>query len=350
MNVLRLALARQNEGRPPVWLMRQAGRYHSHYQAIKKKHSFIELCKNPKLACEVTMGPIRDFDFDAAILFSDILFPLEAMGMGLAYEVGPKLEWHLREPEDLVGLSGGKSDSKSLIKKLEFQADAMRAIRKELPREKGLIGFVGAPLTLFFYAVEGSHQGDLASAKIGMRDGRYLGFCDKLVPLLAENMILQAKAGADAIALFDTCGGDVDPKTYRDLVIPTLKGTIASFRAQCPDTPIIYYSKRTTSDYWIHLKELPIQCMGIDWNHPIEDVLKAWSGSFAIQGNVDPHWLLLDPSELEQRLRSTFERVRSLPREYLKGWVCGLGHGVLKETPEENVRLFVRLQREIFSK
>src|SRR4051812_18158990 len=122
MNLFEAALKKQNDSRPPVWFMRQAGRYHSHYQKLKERHSFLEICKIPEVACEATMGPIRDFDFDAAILFSDLLFPLEAMGMDLTYEVGPKLGWHLKTHDDLRRLEGGAK----LAAKLQFQGDAMK--------------------------------------------------------------------------------------------------------------------------------------------------------------------------------------------------------------------------------
>ena len=137
-NLFLNTLNRKNSGRPPVWFMRQAGRYHAHYQALRKEHSFMELCKNPKLACETTMGPILAFDFDAAILFSDLLFPLEVMGMGLSYEdTGPQLNWYLRELSDLKRLRSGDQE----LEQLSFQAEAIRLIRKELSTNKGLLGF-----------------------------------------------------------------------------------------------------------------------------------------------------------------------------------------------------------------
>src|SRR5579884_3669814 len=147
MNLFQKTLRNENSGRPPVWFMRQAGRYHSHYQKLRARHSFMELCRKPEVAAEVTFGPIQDFGFDAAILFSDLLFPLEAMGTGLRYDPGPKLDRHLRSPEDLKNLKGGAA----LASHMGFQAEAMKLIRAALPAEKGLLGFVGGPLTLFCY-------------------------------------------------------------------------------------------------------------------------------------------------------------------------------------------------------
>lgn len=344
-SLFRAALKRQNNARPPVWFMRQAGRYHSHYQEMKKRYSFIELCKIPEAACETTMGPIRDFDFDAAILFSDLLFPLEAMGMGLAYDPGPKLGWYLRERSDLARLQGGRE----LASHMSFQADAMRLIRAALPEEKGLLGFVGGPLTLFFYAAAGSHHGDLTSAHEGMKDGRYEGFLEKLLDLLAENMALQARAGADTIAVLDTCGGEVELSTYREKVVPALDALLSRFKRLCPDTPVTYYSKGTGPAYWEELTCLPIGCIGFDWRQSLKEALLRYGNHWAIQGNIDPEWLFLDPVELEKRLRESFGVIRALPSSARQGWISGLGHGVIQKTPESSVRLFLRLQKEIFA-
>ncbi len=345
MNLFQAAMRRMNDTqRPPVWFMRQAGRYHSHYQALRKEHSFVELCKTPQVACEATLGPVEDFGFDAGILFSDLLFPLEAMGMGLSYNEGPALSWHLKTNAQLAQLRGGVE----LAQHMNFQGDAMKLIRAALPKDKGLLGFVGGPLTLFFYAVEGSHKGDLADARAGLSDGRFEGFCDLLCELLAENMAIQARNGADTIAILDTCGGEVDPMQFKTLIVPQLKRVIELFHRRCPDFPITYYSKKTDSEYWKSLVELPISVLGIDWNHSLPEVLKNWSDRFAIQGNVDPEWLFLPAEELEARLFKVFESVRELPAKLRRGWICGLGHGVLPKTPESNVRLFLRMEREIF--
>jgi uroporphyrinogen decarboxylase len=345
MNLFQAAIRRQNEGRPPVWFMRQAGRYHSHYQNLKKTHSFMDLCKKPELACETTMGPIRDFDFDAAILFSDLLFPLEVMGMGLDYAPGPKLEWHLRTREDLKRLDSGGA---KLAQKLQYQGDAMRLIRKELDSSKGLLGFVGGPLTLFCYAVEGSHSGGLDSAREGLSDGRFEGFNDKLLDLLAENMALQARGGSDTVAVLDTCAGEFDPGIFKNKVIPALQKLFERFNKLCPGVPIAYYSKGTGPEHWKSLAGLPIAYLGVDWKHDIATVLSEWGSRWAIQGNIDPDWMLLDGKDLEPKLREVFSRVKALPSSARRGWICGLGHGILQKTPESNVRLFLKIQREMF--
>jgi uroporphyrinogen decarboxylase len=326
--------------------MRQAGRYHSHYQALRARYSFIELCKKPDVAAEVAMGPIQDFDFDAAILFSDLLFPLEAMGMGLDYPQGPELAWHIETLKDVDRLNGDPS----AIEMLSFQAEAIRLTRRRLDPTKGMIGFVGGPLTLFFYAVEGSHAGALKSAKAGMTDGRYAAFCEKLIPLLARNIAMQAEAGPDCVAVLDTCGGELDSKQFGALAVPMIKRVIDEARKLAPGCRILYYSKNTGPDHWDELKKCPIQAMGVDWKNPMAPVLTGYSDQWALQGNFDPNLLFLEPKPFEKAVREFFEPIARLSAEHRRGWICGLGHGVLPKTPEANVRAFLRVQREVFGK
>lgn len=345
MNLFQKAILRRNGDRPPVWFMRQAGRYHSHYQELKKQHSFMDLCKRPDLACETTLGPVRDFGFDAAILFSDLLFPLEVMGMGLEYSPGPKLGWHLKEPGDIARLTGGKEKAREL----SFQVEALRMIRQRLAADRGLLGFVGGPVTLYCYAVDGTHSGGLESSRAGFHDGRYDGFCDRLLELLAHNMAMQSNAGADCVAVLDTCAGEFDPETYRARIVPVLEELFRRFHGLCPGAPIAYYSKGTGPEHWKALESLPITYKGVDWHHPLDQVLRDWGERWAIQGNIDPHWLLeLETAELEKRVRKVFESVLALPSRARRGWICGLGHGVLQHTPEAHVRKVLSLQKEMF--
>lgn len=340
---LSAALHRRNDGRPPVWMMRQAGRYHSHYQSLKRYNDFISLCREPQLAAETALGPIHDFNFDAAILFSDLLFPLEAMGMGLVYDPGPKLDFHLRALTDVEKLRGGAE----LATRLQFQADALRLTRQRLRADKGLIGFVGGPFTLYVYAAAGSHE-KAEQAVAGLTNGIYDAFNAKLLDLLAANMALQSGAGAECIALLDTAAGEIDAVTYGRHVVPVLADLLARFRKLDATTPVLYYSRGTGPEYWDQLTDLPIQGLGIDWRQDLAATLERYAQRWAIQGNVDPEWLHLPAAELEHRLREYFARIRALPPALRRGWICGLGHGVLQRTPEANVRRFVALQREIF--
>ncbi|MGC4029468.1 MAG: uroporphyrinogen decarboxylase family protein [Steroidobacteraceae bacterium] len=337
------ALNRRNTGRPPVWFMRQAGRYHSHYQQLKRSAEFMELCKNPQLAAETAMGPIEDFGFDAAILFSDLLFPLEAMGMGLTYDPGPKLAFHLRSAADAERLAGGAA----LADRLRFQAEAVKLTRARLGADKELIGFVGGPFTLYVYAAAGSHE-KAAAALPGLANGIYETFNRKLLDLLAHNMALQSAAGAGNIALFDTAAGEIDAATYGRHVVPVLAELLARFRKLDPATPVTYYSRGTGPAHWDLLQELPFQCLGIDWRHDMPQMLARYGHRWTLQGNVDPEWLLLPGDELERRLRAWFAPLAALPAAARRGWICGLGHGVLQQTPEANVHRFLDIQREIF--
>jgi len=341
--LLSAALNRRNTGRPPVWMMRQAGRYHSHYQMLKRHNEFLALCKDPRLAAETALGPVHEFNFDAAILFSDLLFPLEAMGMGLTYEPGPKLAFHVQSPADVQRLSGGAERAQFM----EFQAAALRLTRARLRADKGLIGFVGGPWTLYVYAAAGSHE-KAAAAMGGLANGVYAAFNDRLLDLLAHNMALQSRAGADNIALFDTAAGEIDAADYGRHVVPVLGELLAKFRQLDPHTPVTYYSRGTGPAHWNQLKGLPFQCLGVDWRHDLATVLADYGDRWCIQGNVDPEWLHLPYADLEARLTDWFTRIRALPAGLRRGWICGLGHGVLQRTPELNVRRFVTLQREIF--
>ena len=319
---LSAAIARRNTGRPPVWFMRQAGRYHSHYQSLKRYADFITLCKDPAFAAETALGPVHDFNFDAAILFSDLLFPLEVMGMGLRYDPGPKLDFHLQTVADLERLTGGA--------------------------DKGLIGFVGGPFTLYVYAVAGSHEA-AAQALPGLTNGLYAGFNDKLLDLLAQNMADQAKGGAECVAVLDTAAGELGSEDFATHVVPVLRTLLEKFRALDPVTAVTYYSRGTGPLHWDKLAGLPIQCLGVDWKHDLVDVLQRYGPSYCIQGNVDPDWLLLPAAELEARLRAVFASVLALPAKLRAGWICGLGHGVLQKTPESNVHLFLKVQRAMFA-
>jgi uroporphyrinogen decarboxylase len=228
------ALARHPQSVPPLWLMRQAGRYHKHYQTLREKYSFMDLCKQPELAAEVALGPVLDFDFDAAILFSDLLFPLEALGMGLEYmERGPQLGWKLDE-ESIARLRTVDDAWPQLL----FQAEAVRATRERLSTDRSLIGFVGGPWTLFVYAVEGTHKGSLIESKKLL--ALFSRFCETIVPLLARNVEMQLDSGAEVVMIFDTAAGELPANIFASEVVPQLQALTAKNTSR-----IGYYSKGT---------------------------------------------------------------------------------------------------------
>ena len=317
----------------PVWFMRQAGRYHDHYQNLKKDHDFMELCKTPDLACEVTMGPMREFNFDAAILFSDLLFPLEQLGTGLVYNPGPKLELTIHSMDDLKRL---KQDgfSKDYY---QFQQDACKLLKKTLPEDKTLLGFVGAPFTLYAYAVEGSHAGSLVSSKTGLYDGRFESFCELLLPNVLDEMKMQAEGGADAMCLFDTAVGELTVKDFTRIVLPKLKFLTKEFKKAYPDKKVIYYSRNTHKEHLRAIQDENIDVIGVDWRHNFGEVLKEFGKDYYVQGNFDPCWLHLPWEKCEALLKENFEEVQKGGGD-MGRWIMGLGHGVLQHTPQENVK------------
>lgn len=331
---------------PPIWFMRQAGRYHDHYQELKKKHSFVELCKIPELAAETAMGPIRDFDFDVSIYFSDLLFPLEALGMGLEYSPAPKLGWQLR---DEAGLKNLRPVAEALPH-LDFQRLALKATREVLPKDKSLLGFVGGPWTLFTYAVAGGHSGDLRDVKERLH--LFAPFCEVMVPLLIENIRLQKSSGPDAVMIFDTAAGELSPQLYHEHVVPQLQKLVAAYPGY-----LGYYSKMTGVDHLNH--EMFAQGsqwagLGLDHRWDLAAHLKARNhqlpGKGFVQGNFDQALLFCESAELEKRVKAYLKDFVRLSPTERAGWVCGLGHGVLQHTPQNNVKRFVELVRETFGK
>ena len=335
-------IQRDGKTQVPVWFMRQAGRYHAHYQNIRKNHEFMSMCKNPKLAHEITHGPLDEFNFDAAILFSDLLFPLEQLGMGLSYHSGPPtLEVALEKPEDLKNLKSIE-DSATFYK---FQQEACQLLKASMPAHKTLLGFVGSPFTLYSYAVEGAHKGNLNSTKLGLFDGRYQGFVDLIFENLLGEMKMQAEGGADAICLFDTACGEVDLQMFKKYLLPTIKKITATFKKSFPDKKVVYYSKMTNLNYLREIQDDHIDVLGVDWRQNITTVLDELGSNYYIQGNLDPSLLFLLWEHLEKEWLSLWDRVQASKVGPSK-WICGLGHGVLPMTPESNVMNSVKLIHE----
>lgn len=330
------ALNGTGRGAPPVWFMRQAGRYHQHYQNLRRQHSFDELCRTPELAAQVALGPIQDFDFDVSILFSDLLYPLDAIGLGLSYsDAGPRLErrWTPSLHRELTPWERA-------VTHMEFQREAVRQTRKVLPGDKSLIGFIGGPWTLFGYAVEGSHAGGLKETKRHLRD--FATFCEQMVPLLCRNIELQLEGGAEVVMVFDTAAGELAPDVYAEVVYPQLQKMSHTFLRK-----LGYYAKGVTMD---HLKPTVMTGrdgwlgLGVDHRFDLPALLEG-PGDFFVQGNFDQTFLFQDPDVFESTARAYLQRFKSLSPRARGRWVCGLGHGVLPQTPERNVARFVELVR-----
>ncbi len=325
---------------PPIWMMRQAGRYHSHYRALREKYSFMELCKNPELASEVALGPVKEFDFDVSILFSDLLFPLEALGMGLKYEEdGPKLGFSLNSSN----FSRLKSTDDALGELL-FQKEAVRLTREIIAKDKSVIGFVGGAWTLFVYASDGRHEGSLISPKkeTNLREL----FFKRIIDLLKKNIQLQLDGGAEIVMIFDTSAGELSFLDFKEIVIPYIKEISAAFPKK-----IGYYSRGTGRDQFEDISAIQ-DLAGIGFDHRVDlsKSLKINGKNGFIQGNFDQTLLFQDKNDFEKSLSSYFNSIKQLSPSERKGWVSGLGHGVLPKTPESNVKRFVEAVREVFSK
>jgi uroporphyrinogen decarboxylase len=330
--------------------MRQAGRYHSHYQRLRAVHSFEALCRTPELAARVALGPIEDFDFDAAILFSDLLFPLDALGLRVSYEHGrPEVDG----PLTFERLESFPSTGEALSR-LVFQRDAVRLTRARLSPSKGLIGFIGGPWTLFVYAVDGGHTGPglpaVAHVNVEERERRlrlYDAFAARIVPLLIECARQQLEAGADIIMMFDTAAGALPPDLYGGAVARDVRTIVTAHPGR------VGYYARDFSD--AHEKAagfdtMPLAGVGFDMHRDLTARLRAQRAQAGfVHGNMDNADLLLTGASLEEALERFAEPLRALDAAARQRWMCGLGHGVLPGTPEDSVRRFVTFIRETFS-
>jgi uroporphyrinogen decarboxylase len=316
--------------------MRQAGRYQRAYQALRKRHSFEALCREPELSARVALASIEDFDFDAAILFSDLLFPLGAMGLGLHYDDrGPHLTKRFTDDtrKRMRPISKALAD-------LSFQAEAVAATRRQLPAGKGLIGFVGGPWTLFVYAVEGTHSGALARAKSSMR--LYRTFASLVAPMLDHMIGSQLKAGADIVMIFDTAGGELTSTAFDRHLVPDLTRLAAAYPQR-----LGYFAKNLHPAHLESraLTSAPWAGQGFDWRWNLAELLTQPNRTGFVQGNFDPALLQLTGLSLSRALDDFLTPIARLAPQDRLGWMCGLGHGVLPGTPEASVKTFVRAVR-----
>lgn len=334
-NLFNNAVNRTPQAVPPIWFMRQAGRYHSHYQNLRAQHSFMDLCKQPELAAQVALGPVAEFDFDVSILFSDILFPLEALGMGLEYtDHGPRLGYQLN-PETIKNLG----NVEQAIDFMSFQKEAMKATRQILPANKSLIGFIGGLWTLFVYAVEGSHAGSLINSKKLV--SLFPVFLTKMYPLIKENIRLQLEGGAEVVMIFDTAAGEVSPQFFQNYIQPTLAQLAHEFPQK-----IAYYSKGTQPAFFNSaFIQLPWAGQGFDHRCYLPNLFTLQNKGF-VQGNFDQSLLFSDEADFKKALQNFLNPLKELTPDQRAGWVCGLGHGVLPKTPEKNVKYFVDTVRK----
>lgn len=339
-NKFKTLLAGKNTGRPAIWLMRQAGRYHAHYQNIKKTHSFLQMCRDPDLATEVAMGPMDDFGFDAAILFSDILFPFDALGCPVDFNPSPSFDFLLKTVDDVKKYKA--NDNEDFF---AFQSEAIRKTRARLDDDKGLLGFVGGPFTLYAFGVEGTGKNDPADTLQGLEDGRFKAFMDVLLPVLTQNYKTQADAKPDCMAVFDSGTRILSDESFKKHYFPVLHRLFAAFKDSHPETPMLYYAKGlslASLDMVMH--GLPITILGVDDETDIVEVAKRAPKDLILQGNIPPEWTTLEPDAFKQKVDDYLAKIA--PSLNTHRWICSLGHGVVPQTREENVRYLVEKVRQ----
>jgi len=318
--------------RPPVWFMRQAGRILPNYMKLKESYSFHELMNDQELASKVTLLPISDLSVDAAILFSDILFALEGLGMSLKFEPGPVFSQELVKEN----LSQFQNVDKA-IEHLQFQKEAIRLTKNKLTNNKSLIGFVGGPYTLLKFAIGKTNKAILK------KDSFEIDFLNNtLVPLLIKNIQLQLDSGAELVMIFDSGLKDIDTMEFENIYLDILKKISENFKSN-----VGYYAKGLENNYCNSLLKLNFAGIGCDSSNDLPLFLKSKSKGF-IQGNFDETKMLLNKNDLKEELSRYCDNLLKLDVNERSGWICGLGHGINKDTPEENVHLFIKTIRENF--
>jgi uroporphyrinogen decarboxylase len=322
--------------RTPVWFMRQAGRYMPEYRALRKQYSLIEICKKPAVAAEVTITAAEALGVDAAIIFADLLLPLEVMGLPFHFAAGegPVIERPVREKEDVGRLRTDRASE------LGYVSEAVRLVAKHFEKRLPVIGFCGAPFTLASYMVEGGSSRNYVHTKKMMYSSpaawdQLLG---KLVAVAGEYAAEQVRAGADVIQIFDSWVGCLSVEDYRRYVLPRSTELVHSL--QKSGAPIIYFGTETTA-LLPAMRETGAEVIGLDWRVPLDEGWRILGQGSAVQGNLDPVLLFADWNELSSRARDILQRAAGRP-----GHIFNLGHGILPETPVENVKALAQFVQE----
>jgi len=331
------ACRRQKTPFTPVWVMRQAGRYMEEYRKLRAQYGFLELCKKPDLAAEVTVTPVERLGVDAAILFADILLLLEPMGVGLEYSKGdgPLIHRPVRTGADVKRLKDVEAE-----KNLPFVFEAVKKCCAALNRKVPLIGFSGAPFTLASYLIEGGGSRNYIHTKrLYYTDpGAWKDLMGRLAHAVAEYLNGQIAAGAQAVQLFDSWAGCLSPADYEKFVLPY---TRAAIQAITPGTPVINFSTGTAG----LLKSIRAgggDVIGLDWRVNLDEGWATVGTDVAVQGNLDPVALFAEPKEIRNRVNDILRRAGGRP-----GHIFNLGHGVLPETPVEHVISMVQAVHEL---
>ncbi|MFO8156044.1 MAG: uroporphyrinogen decarboxylase [Thiohalospira sp.] len=337
------AMAREEVDVTPVWMMRQAGRYLPEYRATRAQAgSFMDLCRSPDLASEVTLQPLERFDLDAAILFSDILTIPDAMGLGLYFETGegPKFERPVRDEKAIRAL--GVVDPEA---ELSYVTDAVRTIRRDLNGRVPLIGFTGSPWTLATYMVEGGSSRDYARLKTLIYDRPELAH--HLLAVTADSVAAylnaQIAAGAQAVMIFDTWGGVLTPRDYRTFSLAYMQRIVDGLTREADGrkVPVTLFTKG--GGMWLEsMAETGCDGIGLDWTVDIGDARRRVGDRVALQGNMDPNMLYARPERIREEVASILESYGSGP-----GHVFNLGHGIHPEVDPEHAGAFIEAVHEL---
>jgi len=323
-----------------MWFMRQAGRYMAEYRAVRQHHSLVEICKKPALAAEVTITAAERLGVDAAIIFADLLLPLEVMGLPFHFAAGegPVIEKPLRDAADVRALRTDRAGE------LGYVAEAIRHVVRHFNEALPVIGFCGAPFTLASYMIEGgSSRSYINSKRLMYRQPLVWDeLMAKLVDVLAEYSIEQVRAGADVIQVFDSWVGCLGVEDYRSYVLPHVTKLVQ--RLQTTGAPVIYFGTETAT-LLPYMKETGAEIIGVDWRVPLDDAWKNLGYAGAVQGNLDPALLFADQKLLRERAYAVLDRAGGRP-----GHIFNLGHGILPGTPVENVLALVDFVKEYASR
>jgi len=319
--------------RPPVWFLRQAGRYMAEYREVRKHHTLVEICKRPDLAAEVTITAAEKLGVDAAIIFADLLLPLEPMGLDFEFVAGegPMVHHPLRTVEAIDRLRVDRAGQ------LEYVAAAIEKVAGHFGDAMGMIGFCGAPFTLASYMIEGGSSRNYIFTKQMMYSEPYAWqkLLDKLVTVLVAFCKQQVDGGADVIQIFDSWVGSLSVEDYRDYVLPVTKRLVRA--VQELGVPVIYFGVDTAS-LLPAMRETGADVIGLDWRTPLDEGWKALGYSCAVQGNLDPITLFAPEPILETRVKQVLAQAAGRP-----GHIFNLGHGIVPGTPVENVQAVVRM-------
>jgi uroporphyrinogen decarboxylase len=329
------AFAQKTE-RPPVWMMRQAGRFMPQYWEIKNKYSFLEMCKTPEIAADVTMLPVDLLDIDAAILFSDILVTGEAMGGDLSFTqgVGPKFANPVRTAADVDRMETEVGD------KLQYVADAIKVIQQRLNGRIPLIGFAGAPFTVMSYLVEGGSSKDFKLTKLMLHNQPELAhrLLAKIAKVTTDYLNLQIAAGVNAVQIFDSWAQALSWDDYREFSHQYIQQIIAGLNRK--DIPVISFCKGS-SVFAPLMAEAKPDVISIDWNVDLKDIKHRLPQGMAVQGNLDPFILYADKPVIKDRIHRLFERMRGE-----EGFIFNLGHGIMPDIPFDNVKYAIEVVKE----